>query len=265
MIHSTANFRPHFVMSFGAVFSLFLLQAGTPPVYGDDKAKTDSLPEYTIKRTTAPIKIDGKLDESDWSAAESVGDFEFAWYESGKKEQTIAKMLWDDQYLYVAYRCEDAHISATRTERGSSVWFDDCVEVFTAPNVDDGENYFNIEMNVNTAFLEGHHPEGLGSKSKERWRCEGIQIQTTVDGTLNDDTDTDSHWILEAAIPFAAFAHVAKHTPPEPGDIWRLNLNRLGGETNQQYSQWSPSTTKEPQFHSPGDFGRVHYSADEVR
>ncbi|MCA9039954.1 MAG: carbohydrate-binding family 9-like protein [Planctomycetaceae bacterium] len=223
------------------------------------------MPEYTILRASNPVVIDGKLDESDWQAAKSVGEFKFAWYVSGKKEQTVAKMLWDDEYLYVSYRCEDAHISATRTERGSSVWLDECVEVVTAPNADDSENYFNIEMNVNGAFLEGHHPEGLGSKSKERWHCEGIKIATSVEGTLNEDSDVDSHWVLEAAIPFSAFAHVAKHAPPEPGDVWRLNLNRCGGTTNEQYSQWSPSTTKEPQFHFPQAFGRVHYSAKPVQ
>ncbi|MEZ6046121.1 MAG: carbohydrate-binding family 9-like protein [Planctomycetaceae bacterium] len=227
-------------------------------------AENPELPEYTIKRTSGPIKIDGKLDEADWSAAKSVGEFKFAWYESGKKEQTEAKMLWDDKYLYVSYLCEDAHISATRTERGSSVWLDDCVEVFTAPNADDNQNYFNIEMNVNQAFLEGHHPKGHGTSAKERWRCEGIQIATTVKGTLNDDSDEDSYWILEAAIPFSAFAHVAKHTPPQPGDMW-FKPQSSGWGNHQQYSQWSPGTTIEPQYHAPQDFGRVYYSADVVK
>ena len=54
--------------------------------------------------------------------------------EIGKKEQTVAKMLWDDEYLYVAFLCQDAHISAERTKHDSSVWLDDCVEVFAAPD-----------------------------------------------------------------------------------------------------------------------------------
>jgi len=221
---------------------------------------TAELPKYTIQRTGMPISIDGRLDEPAWVAAESVGDFKFAWYKSGKKEQTVAKMLWDDTHLYVAYICQDAHIWATRTKRGSSVWKDDCVEVFTAPNIDTPENYFNIEMNVNQAVLEGHHPRGQGSKSKTRWQAQGIKIAVKVVGTKNDDSDTDQYWILEAAIPLESFSAVARHTPPKPGDVWRLNLNRLGGATNQQLSQWSPSSTRQPQFHSPKDFGRVTFS-----
>jgi hypothetical protein len=221
--------------------------------------KQPALPEYTILRASGPIKIDGKLDEADWAKAKSVGDFKFAWYKSGKQEQTVAKLLWNDEYLYVAYRCEDAHIFATRTKRGSDVWLDDCVEVFTAPDPDRPHDYFNIEMNVNGVCLEGHHPNGVDTDARPRWRAEGIQIAATVQGTKNDDSDTDDHWVLEAAIPLAAFRRVAKHTPPKAGDVWRLNLNRLGGKTNEQFSQWSPSSTKVPQFHAPDDFGKVTF------
>lgn len=222
-------------------------------------------PEYTILRASGPIVIDGKLDEADWSKAKSVGDFQFAWYVSGKKEPTVAKLLWDDKFLYVSYQCEDEHVFATRTKRGSDVWFDDCVEVFTSPNPDNIDDYFNIEMNVNGYCLEGHHPQGVDTDAKPRWRAEGIQIATTIKGTKNNDADSDESWILEAAIPLEAFKGVAKNTPPKPGDVWRLNLNRLGGKTNEQFSQWSPSTTKEPQFHSPKDFGKVTFSGEAVK
>jgi len=218
------------------------------------------VPQYTIHRATSPVTIDGRLDEPAWKAARSVGDFVFPWWEKGKKEQTVAKMLWDDRCLYVAYCCEDAHISADHTERDSSVWLDDCVEVFTAPNPDQSDNYFNIEMNVRNAFLDQHHPDGPGKDVAEEWNSSGIKIATTINGTLNDDSDTDRSWILEAAIPLANFAKVAKHTPPRPGDVWHLNLNRLGGKTNPQFSQWSASKTDEPQFHAPRDFGRVVFA-----
>lgn len=228
-------------------------------------AGAGDLPQYSILRKSGPIVIDGKLDEADWTKAKSVGDFKFAWYTSGKKEQTVAKMLWDDQYLYVAYRCEDAHISATRTKRGSDVWLDDCVEVFASPNPDNLNDYFNVEMNANGFCLEGHHPKGVDTDAKPRWRADGIQIATTIHGTKNNDADSDEYWILEAAIPLAAYKGVAKNTPPKSGDVWRLNLNRLGGKTNEQFSQWSPGTTKEPQFHSPKDFGKVTFSDAVVK
>lgn len=217
-------------------------------------------PEYTVFRAGTPITVDGRLNEPAWVGAPAVGGFVFPWYESGNREQTVAKMLWDDEHLYAAFLCEDAHVWAEHTQRDTSVWKDDTVELFTAPNPDRPQAYFNIEMNVLGAFLDQYHPEGPGVPREEEWDGEGIQIKTSIVGTLNDDTDEDAYWILEAKIPFANFAEVAGSTPPKPGDVWHLNLNRLGGMTNSQFSQWSASNTPKPQFHAPDDFGRVTFS-----
>ena len=103
---------------------------------------------YTIYRADAPPTIDGRLDEAAWTAAPDVGGFVFPWWEAGAREQTVAKLLWDDEHLYAAFLCEDAHIWAEHTQRDSAVYRDDCVEVFTAPNPQRPHAYFNIEMNV---------------------------------------------------------------------------------------------------------------------
>ncbi len=211
---------------------------------------------YDVAYTDSAIRVDGRLDEAAWKLVSTVEDFQFPWWTAGKKEKTKAKLLWDEQYLYVSFVCEDAHIWAEHTERDSPVYKDDCVEVFTSPNPDQLENYFNIEMNVKGASLDFQHPEGPGSKVP--WDPK-LGIATTIDGTLNDDTDTDTLWTLEAAIPFRAFSHVAKNTPPQPGHVWRLNLHRLGGQTNTQHSQWNPSVSEKPLFHAPQFFGSVTF------
>ena len=217
-------------------------------------------PEYTIYRAATPIVVDGRLDEPAWTAAPDVGTFVFPWHKGGKQEQTVAKMLWDETHLYVAFICEDAHIWAVHTQRDSPVWRDDTVEVFTAPNPDRPQAYFNFEMNAIGIFLDRFQPSGPGSRGDGEWNAEGVRAKTSIVGTLNDDRDEDSYWILEAAIPFRNFAEVAKNTPPCPGDVWHLNLNRLGGNTNPQHSQWSASRTPQPAFHAPEDFGRVIFS-----
>jgi|TARA_B110000438_G_scaffold269127_1_gene285255 hypothetical protein len=214
------------------------------------------LNEYQIQFIGSDMTIDGRLDEAAWEAAVDVGAFEFPWWEAGEKEQTRARLLWDDEYLYVSFVCDDAYISGVHTERDSPVYDDDCVEVFTSPNPAQLKKYFNVEMNVLGASLEHLHPEGPGTKSD--WDPE-VKIATTVDGTLNDDTDRDRHWVLEAAIPFSSFAEIAVNTPPLDGDEWRMNLNRLGGKTNKQASQWSPGDPRKFSFHAPQYFGRVRF------
>jgi streptogramin lyase len=217
------------------------------------------IPRYVVNRIDSKIQIDGRLDEAAWRNATELSKFKFAWWKSGKKEQTVARMLWDDKFLYVSYQCEDAHVSAENTEHDSAVYQDDCVELFTAPNPKRPNDYFNIEMNVNRAILDRHHPDGPGKKVPN-WNSKGIVIATTVDGTLNNDADNDRGWILEVAIPFANFSHVTKTSHPSDGDIWHLNLNRLGGKTNKQYSQWSTGKTEHPNFHDPDSFGRISFS-----
>src|SRR5690625_2475673 len=71
---------------------------------------TQDRKEYTIYRAGTPIVIDGRLDEPAWVGAPDVGRFVFPRYESGKKELTVAKLLWDDTYLYVSFICEDEYI-----------------------------------------------------------------------------------------------------------------------------------------------------------
>jgi hypothetical protein len=217
-------------------------------------SNVSSLKSLEIPYTESAIKVDGRLDEAAWKTAAATDPFEFPWLEDGSKEGTQAKLLWDNDYLYVSFVCEDAHIWAEHTERDTPVYKDDCVEVFTSPNPDRLMEYFNIEMNAKGVSLDFFHPEGPGSKVA--WDPE-VQIETTIEGSLNNEDDLDQWWTLEAAIPFAAFSSVAKNTPPHSGDEWRLNLHRLGGKTNFQYSQWSPAVSEEVLFHAPQFFGRV--------
>ncbi|MFP6763121.1 MAG: carbohydrate-binding family 9-like protein, partial [Planctomycetaceae bacterium] len=206
-------------------------------------SRDNHLPRYVANRADSDIRVDGRLDETAWKNASVFENFRFAWWKQGQREQTVARMVWDDRFLYVSYECADAHISATQTERDSPVYEDDCVELFAAPNPLRPNDYFNIEMNVNRSILDQHHPRGPGNSQTQNWNAVGIQIATTVDGTLNQDTDIDRGWVLEVAIPFSNFAAVTGTPQPRDGDIWHLNLNRLGGKTNPQYSQWSPGNT----------------------
>ena len=76
------------------------------------------LAQYSIQRASSPITIDAKLDEPAWRDARSMGDFTFNWHQSGEKEQTVAKMLWDDENLYVSWYVRDKHISAYEKPQG---------------------------------------------------------------------------------------------------------------------------------------------------
>ena len=60
-----------------------------------------------IKKATGKITIDGKLDEADWQTATSYTNFKQN-YPSDTSEaemQTIARVTFDDQFVYVSGVC----------------------------------------------------------------------------------------------------------------------------------------------------------------
>ncbi|MBM3724723.1 MAG: c-type cytochrome [Acidobacteria bacterium] len=214
---------------------------------------------YRIERAPSRITLDARLDEPAWRDATPVGDFIFNWFESGDREQTDARMLWDDDNLYVSWRCQDRHISAQVTERHGPVSRDDCVEIFISPNPAKVRNYYTFEINVIGTMLNRCRTDWW--TGPPTWEPEGVQYRTTYHGRARkDESSDDREWIVELAIPLRNFARDAAHMPPRDGDEWRLNLQRTGGITNRQNSTWAPIAPPSKSFHTPESFGRVIFS-----
>jgi hypothetical protein len=218
-------------------------------------------PVCVAKRTSGPVYIDGNSSEQDWSAAQPLTPFVFPWYTDGVKEQTQVKVLWDDEYLYVLFRCEDAHIAAHYYQRNSAPYKDDCVEVFMAPNPDKPLWYANNEINCLGTWLVGMHTDDVD----EFVLRDHMLVGRSHEGSINTEDDTDSWWIIEWGIPFSSLVEYGGRIPPAPGDTWGINFNRCGGDVNQQFSQWTASLTERPSFHQPKDFGSIVFSDEAVR
>ena len=219
------------------------------------------VPENTVYRTTGKIVLDGIIDEADWESAKPVGEFVFPWWTEGEKEQTEVKMLWNDTYLYLALTVDDKHIWADHYDTNSWTYIDDAVEFFWNPNPEAGDIYYFYEMNCAGNLLCVYDYWGGDFLNNVAMVP---RIASNVRGTVNNDADTDNGWTLEVAIRFSDYPELSKREVPVAGDVWRVNFNRCGGETNYQYSQWSPSQTDNPNFHRPEDFGKLIFSASFV-
>lgn len=77
------------------------------------------LVDYDCRRASCTIKIDGKIDEAAWRKA-SVITFVLPVTSADPLSKTEAMVLWDDDYLYVAYRAYDKDVWSIRTERDST-------------------------------------------------------------------------------------------------------------------------------------------------
>ncbi len=223
-------------------------------------------PVYIAKKAACAMAMDGILNESAWQKAESVGPFVFPWFKEGEKEQTEAKILWDDERLYFSFICDDKHIWADHFTHFTAVFRDDTCEAFISPVPEGKErlDYMNYEINCLGSYLVQSHAKSRDADFS--WReVTGLEIGRVINGTVNDDSDVDSGWVLEFSIPFSHFKDFSAEFPPTDGQVVYLNLNRLGGKTNLQYSQWTASQTPKPQFHSPADFGKVIFSTELLK
>ena len=218
-------------------------------------AWAQTVPTYQVQRATRPIVVDGKLDDAAWSAAGTI-EFQFPWSaQTGAKQKTIARVLWDDNYFYAGYDCEDTDIVAHYTERDDPTYKDDAVEIFINPDPSQ-TFYYGMEMNARATLYDYLYifPKML----LKRINFSGVQLATNIRGTLNQTGDRDRGWSLEVAIPWANFEELAKKLPPEPGSIWTANLNRWDGtEPNRRLSLWSDPGMKTPTPHNPDRFGKL--------
>ncbi|MCD6307721.1 MAG: carbohydrate-binding family 9-like protein [Candidatus Latescibacteria bacterium] len=240
------------------------------PVHAADEEP--GRPEYTIRRRTGKIVIDGVLDDPDWAAAVSLGDFKFPWYNYSKYEevrkaeleQTEVKMLWDDDFLYVCYTCEDKHIWADHYNSNSRTYRDDCVELFWNPDPASGNAYNMFEINCIGNLLSVYNNFDKNTKLSDRIIMVP-HIAQSVRGTVNNDSDIDEGWTIELAIRFDDYPELLKEKPKD-GTMWRAGINRCGGRTNWQDSMWAPEFGKiVGNFHLYQYFGKLYFSGERVK
>ena len=221
---------------------------------------TAPLPLYDVARVGEDaVKVDGRLDEPAWKNAAAVS-FVFPWeQQTGAKQPTAARLLWDSKNLYVGYQCEDTEITAQFLEHDDPVYRDDAVEIFINPNPAESLEYYGLEMNARAVLFE-YFATWPKLRILRRLDFTGVQISTHLDGTLNVGGDKDSGWSLELAIPLENFRELTDRLPPRPGTEWRINLNRWDGvEPNRRLSQWSHSGLPTPDPHNPERFGRIRF------
>lgn len=222
----------------------------------------EGVPTYVCRRAIDAIAVDGKLDEESWRRAEGTRRFVFPWPEQpGDKQKTTVQLLWDDAALYLGYTCRDADLTAVHTDRDDPTYEDDCVEVFLNPAPDRTEFYYGFEMNCRGVMYDYFMCWPLCILN--HFDCKGWQLATRLDGTLNDSTDTDRGWTLEVKIPFANFAGLRKD-PPQPGERWRMQMNRWDGKDKRALSEWTPSGKDVPDPHRPAGFGVLEFSGEAV-
>ncbi|PWU15426.1 MAG: hypothetical protein C5B50_15435 [Verrucomicrobia bacterium] len=232
---------------------------------------------YLCRHTSKPIIMDGKLDDAAWAAAPWTEDFQDIRGGSKPKPRfrTRAKMLWDDDYLYIGAELEEPHVWGTLTNHDSVIFQDPDFEVFMDPK-GETQPYYEFEMNsLNTTWdLLLDKPYLDGGIAHNEWEIPGLKSAVHVRGILNQPRDTDKGWTVEIAFPWKVLSERARHAgPPNEGEQWRMGFSRVEWQithTNGVYRKipntpednwvWSPQGVVD--MHRPEMWGVVQFTRE---
>jgi hypothetical protein len=263
---------------------VLLLALGLEPQQSRSAVDFEKLPfaprGVVCYRAISPLQIDGKLDEPSWRDTKWSEPFMDI---DGVRRPPLAtrvKMLWDDEYFYVAAELEEPDIWGTLTKRDSVIFQDNDFELFIDPD-GDTHMYYELEINaLGTVWdLMLIQPYRDGGPAIHAWDISGLRTAVDVRGTINKPGDRDEGWSVEIAMPWEVLREAAPNKAlPRPGDQWRVNFSRVewhvdsrdGKYTKRRDDKglkplpeenwvWSPQGAVN--MHMPERWGYVRFSA----
>ena len=209
--------------------SLLALPAAAqdPPPRGEAAAGVASLPRPTLvaHALTAPIRLDGVLDEPAWQAEPTTG-FIQAEPDEGlpATERTHLWVAHGDGNLYVAARLYDQQpdrlvVNDIRKD------FDDRVQDAFAVILDTFHDRRNGYVFVTNP---------AGARADRQIANEGREINASWDAIWRVETArADDGWTVEMEIPFRSIRSAAA------GDVWGINFSRRI-RRNNEIAFWAP-------------------------
>ena len=176
-----------------------------------------SAPERAVRSapvtpTTAPIVVDGLLDEPIWSSAPTIGALVQRQPDTGQPptESTEVTVLKDSDRLYIGVRAHDSEprrIIGAQMARDAGLTSDDRIEILL-DTFGDQRSAFYFATNPAGARVDGL-VFGNGQINTEWDAIWDVQTKRTAEG-----------WTAEFAIPFKSLSF------PAGRDVWGFNIAR---------------------------------------
>ena len=252
--------------------SLVILLCG---IGATSRPALDAPPGYDCGRARGAISVDGALGDAAWRDAPWTADFVDIVGTADRPVphlRTRAKLLWDQDHLYVAAELTDPNVAASIRRRDEQLYKEQAFELFIDPGAD-GRNYVELQINpLNTVCdLSMDKPYVDGGKSNVAFDVANLRAAVRVKGSVNDSSNADEGWTVELAIPWAALKALSDDTaapPPRDGERWRVNFARMrpfdagreeGAKVRRDMWVWSPQGAVN--MHLPDRWGSVRFVA----
>ncbi|MBU1858326.1 MAG: carbohydrate-binding family 9-like protein, partial [Verrucomicrobia bacterium] len=200
-----------------------------------------SAPLVTAYRAGQPPRLDGVLDDPCWQAASLCQPF-LSLEGRDLDTQNHARICWDDTHVYIAFECferfldpvlqQTARVTAEQKQHDSSVFSDDCIEVF---------------LDIPGAGLFQFAANSIGTRYESK------------DGDANWNCDWQAQalrgkdrYTVECAIPLAALGVKSLE-----GAEWRGNFCRERKAVPEN-TTWSGL---QGAFNDRGQYGTIRFAA----
>jgi len=194
-------------------------------IFARQSAGQLSLPSsraLTIHHVSAKIVVDGKLDELAWQTINPVTDFTQTSPDLGEpiSEKTEVLIFYDDDNLYVGFRCYDSQPKKIISRLGphDSSGNSDSVSVFIDPFHDKRTGYY-FSLSAGAVQFDAVSSEDNSNSEGEPF--DRIH-DSTWDGIWRSAVTLEEWgWSAELVIPFKAI-----RLPKAAEQVWGLNLRR---------------------------------------
>lgn len=199
-------------------FFLFLLPSILLSAQDIDPASYRTDYKIHIRRTSAPVKIDGLLDDAGWQQADTASSF---WLKAPRddaraRHQTIARLMYDEHFLYVGFIASDSMpLIGQSLKRDSRIRDNDGVGIVLDP-IGKKTNgfYFTVTaFNVQADDLVTVNPDNLNFSWDNKWYSAVKRF--------------DNYYTVEIAIPFKTLRYNSTNT------TWGVNFVRSDRKQNE--------------------------------
>ncbi len=191
-------------------------------------------PVVEAARADGPIHVDGVLDEPAWQRAQPVDDFTQVDPEEGKpvSEPTIARVLYDDEALYIGVRLADSRPPTMRLGRRDMDLQDSDWLGVVIDSYHDHRTAFSLDLNPAGVQRDAVKSMGSGGDEHDDLSWDAVwEARATVD---------DGGWTAEYRIPFSQLRF-----RNAPDQVWGIQLERIIGR-RKEYAVLSFTPKSEP-------------------
>ena len=218
---------------------------------------------YLVRRTRDAPTLNGDWQGAIWQQAETLTVAHFRPESRAHYPHTQARLLHNDDTIFVLFHVQDAYVRSVQTEYCGPVCTDSCVEWFARPRADKG--YINFEINcggtLHSSYIEDSTRTGTGFRKFVYVSAEHaqlIRIYHSLPDVVEPELTDDVEWLVEYHVPLVLFEHYTGALGDLSGQEWLVNFYKCADHTSHpHWAAWSP--VQELNFHRPQDFAPIRF------